>query len=89
MPSSAGRPARAAGDLGLSRGHFLASLASRSSTSWSWRSRAARGLIYQLLAVLALMSVLSWVIIALKGLTLVARRRRSHAFLNFFWNASA
>jgi TonB family protein len=42
-----------------------------------------------LLTVLILMSVLSWVIIALKGLTLVARRRRSHAFLNFFWNATS
>ncbi len=42
-----------------------------------------------LLALLVLMSVLSWVIIALKGLTLVARRRRSNAFLNFFWNATS
>ena len=42
-----------------------------------------------LLAVLVLMSVMSWLIIALKGLTLVARRRRSHAFLNFFWNATS
>ncbi len=42
-----------------------------------------------LLAVLVLMSVLSWVIIALKGLTLVARQRRSQAFLNFFWNATS
>ena len=42
-----------------------------------------------LLAVLVLMSVLSWAILALKGLTLVARRQRSHAFLNFFWNATS
>ena len=42
-----------------------------------------------LLAVLVLMSVMSWLIIALKGLTLVARQRRSHAFLNFFWNATS
>ena len=42
-----------------------------------------------LLAILLLMSALSWIIIALKGLTLVARRRRSQGFLDFFWNASS
>ena len=42
-----------------------------------------------LLALLLLMSLLSWLIIALKGLTLIARRSRSHAFLNFFWNATS
>ena len=40
-----------------------------------------------LLAVLVLMSVASWAIIALKGLTLLARKKRSETFLNFFWNA--
>jgi biopolymer transport protein ExbB len=40
-----------------------------------------------LLAVLLLMSVLSWAILALKGLTLVVRRGRSEKFLNLFWNA--
>jgi biopolymer transport protein ExbB len=42
-----------------------------------------------LLVILLLMSVLSWAIIALKGLSLVTRRRRSQAFLNFFWNATS
>jgi biopolymer transport protein ExbB len=42
-----------------------------------------------LLAILLLMSVLSWAIIALKGLSLVARRNRSQAFLNLFWNATS
>ena len=40
-----------------------------------------------LLAVLLVMSVLSWAILALKGLTLVVRRGRSEKFLNLFWNA--
>jgi biopolymer transport protein ExbB len=42
-----------------------------------------------LLAILVIMSVVSWAIIAVKGLTLVARRRRSLNFLNFFWNATS
>ena len=42
-----------------------------------------------LLAILILMSVASWAIIAIKGLTLLARRRRSTHFLNFFWNATS
>jgi biopolymer transport protein ExbB len=42
-----------------------------------------------MLAILLLMSVLSWAIIALKGLSLIARRRRSQAFLSFFWNATS
>ncbi len=42
-----------------------------------------------LLAILVLMSVASWAIIAIKGLTLVARKRRSESFLSFFWNATS
>jgi len=42
-----------------------------------------------LLIILVGMSVVSWAIIALKGLTLLARQRRSAAFLNFFWNATS
>ena len=47
------------------------------------------GVAKTLLAILLLMSVLSWAIISLKGLSLVARRRRSQSFLNFFWNATS
>ena len=42
-----------------------------------------------LLVILIIMSVLSWVIIAIKGATLVARKGRSNGFLNFFWNATS
>jgi biopolymer transport protein ExbB len=42
-----------------------------------------------LLVILLLMSVLSWAIIALKGLSLIVRRNRSQTFLNFFWNATS
>ena len=42
-----------------------------------------------LLAILALMSVASWAIIAVKGLTMLVRQQRSQAFLNFFWNATS
>ena len=42
-----------------------------------------------LLAILLLMSVASWAVIAVKGLGLVLRQRRSQAFLDFFWNASS
>ena len=40
-----------------------------------------------LLAILIAMSVASWAIIAVKGLTLALRKGRSSAFLDFFWNA--
>ncbi len=40
-----------------------------------------------LLAILVAMSIASWVIIAVKGLTLMLRKGRSRAFLDFFWNA--
>lgn len=40
-----------------------------------------------LLVLLLAMSVASWIIIALKGLSHVMRRRRSQRFLDFFWNA--
>lgn len=42
-----------------------------------------------LLAILLLMSVISWVLIATKGLTQFFRKRRSEAFLDFFWNATS
>jgi len=42
-----------------------------------------------MLVILVAMSVLSWVIIALKGLTLATRRRRSQEFLGLFWNATS
>ncbi|MCC6249645.1 MAG: MotA/TolQ/ExbB proton channel family protein [Rubrivivax sp.] len=40
-----------------------------------------------LLAILLLMSAASWALIAIKGFALARRKRRSTAFLNFFWNA--
>lgn len=40
-----------------------------------------------LLAILVLMSAISWVLIAVKGLTQVIRKQRSEKFLGFFWNA--
>jgi biopolymer transport protein ExbB len=40
-----------------------------------------------LLAILVLMSAVSWGLIALKGLTQIVRTRRSEKFLGFFWNA--
>lgn len=40
-----------------------------------------------LLAILIVMSVASWAIIAIKGLTLALRKGRSREFLDFFWNA--
>ena len=61
-------------DAGLGFGHFIAQ---------------SDGLGKTLLAILVLMSVVSWAIIAIKGLTLLARKRRSLAFLNFFWNATS
>jgi biopolymer transport protein ExbB len=42
-----------------------------------------------LLVILIVMSIASWAIIAIKGATLLARKGRSHAFLNFFWNATS
>ena len=42
-----------------------------------------------LLAILVIMSVASWAIIAIKGLSQIARSNRSSAFLNFFWNATS
>jgi biopolymer transport protein ExbB len=42
-----------------------------------------------LLVMLLAMSVFSWAILAIKGLTLIVRRRRSEAFLNLFWNATS
>jgi biopolymer transport protein ExbB len=40
-----------------------------------------------LLAILVLMSVVSWALILLKGLTQWRRQHRSARFLDFFWNA--
>ena len=42
-----------------------------------------------LLVLLLAMSVLSWIIIALKGLAQWSRQRRSRRFLDFFWNATS
>jgi biopolymer transport protein ExbB len=61
-------------DAALGFGHFIAQ---------------SDGLGKALLTILVLMSVVSWAVIAIKGLTLVARKRRSLAFLNFFWNATS
>ena len=40
-----------------------------------------------LLAILLVMSLISWVLIALKGLSPMIRARRSEQFLRLFWNA--
>ena len=40
-----------------------------------------------LLAILVVMSVLSWALIVGKGIAMLLRRQRSRQFLNFFWNA--
>jgi biopolymer transport protein ExbB len=61
-------------DDGLGFGHFLSQSDAISRT---------------LLVVLLAMSVLSWAIIAVKGLSLAMRRNRSSAFLDFFWNATS
>ena len=42
-----------------------------------------------LLAILVLMSIASWVIIAIKAASLLARRGRSASFLDHFWNATS
>jgi len=64
----------AAADATLGFGHFIAQSDPVGKT---------------LLVILVVMSVLSWIIIAIKGATLVARKGRSSAFLNFFWNATS
>jgi biopolymer transport protein ExbB len=42
-----------------------------------------------LFAILVVMSVISWALITIKGVSLFKRQRRSRAFLNFFWNATS
>ncbi|CAN5921211.1 N/A [soil metagenome] len=42
-----------------------------------------------LLVILIAMSVASWAIIAVKGVSLLTRRSRSASFLDFFWNATS
>ena len=42
-----------------------------------------------LLLILVAMSVASWAIIAIKGLTLVVRKNRASSFLRLFWNATS
>jgi len=42
-----------------------------------------------LLVILIAMSVASWAIIAVKGVSLMLRRSRGQAFLQFFWNATS
>ena len=42
-----------------------------------------------LLAILLLMSVVSWVLIISKGISQIIRRSRSEKFLQMFWNASS
>ncbi|HET6788605.1 MAG TPA: MotA/TolQ/ExbB proton channel family protein [Aquabacterium sp.] len=42
-----------------------------------------------LFGILVLMSVISWALIATKGVALMLRQRRSKSFLNFFWNATS
>ena len=61
-------------DAGLGFGHFIAQSDVVGKT---------------LLAILIVMSVASWAIMAIKGLTLVLRNGRSREFLNFFWNATS
>ena len=61
-------------DAGLGFGHFIAQSDAVGKT---------------LLGILVLMSIASWVIIVIKGLSLVSRRRHSQSFLNFFWNATS
>ena len=40
-----------------------------------------------LLAVLAIMSAISWYLIVYKGISQIVRQRRSAKFLAFFWSA--
>ena len=42
-----------------------------------------------LLAILVIMSVVSWALILGKGIAMLMRRQRSGKFLDFFWNASS
>ncbi len=42
-----------------------------------------------LLVILLVMSIASWTIIGIKGLSSLVRKHRSNAFLNFFWNATS
>lgn len=42
-----------------------------------------------ILVILLMMSVISWVLIFIKGLAGLLRNSRSKRFLNFFWNASS
>jgi biopolymer transport protein ExbB len=42
-----------------------------------------------LFAALIAMSIVSWVLIAVRGIALSLRKRRSAKFLSFFWNASS
>ncbi|MEY4564208.1 MAG: hypothetical protein RLZZ618_3485 [Pseudomonadota bacterium] len=66
--------AAAASNTALGFGHFLSQ---------------ADFIAKALLVIMVLMSVASWAIIVVKGITLVARKRRSETFLNFFWNATS
>jgi biopolymer transport protein ExbB len=63
-----------AADATLGFGHFIAQSDAVGKT---------------LLVVLLAMSVLSWIIVAIKGATLLVRKGRSSAFLQFFWNATS
>ncbi len=58
----------------LGFGHFLAQ---------------ADGVGKALLLILVAMSVASWAIIAIKGLTLYLRKKRAASFLQLFWNATS
>ena len=42
-----------------------------------------------LLAILILMSIASWAIIVIKGVSQLVRKGRSSTFLSFFWNATS
>src|SRR5215472_12682022 len=42
-----------------------------------------------LLAVLAVMSAISWYLIVYKGISQIVRQKRSKAFLEFFWSATS
>ena len=67
-------PDMTAASAGLGFGHFIAQADIVGKT---------------LLAILVLMSIASWAIIAIKGVSLLARSGRSASFLNFFWNATS
>ncbi|HEX6722595.1 MAG TPA: MotA/TolQ/ExbB proton channel family protein, partial [Burkholderiaceae bacterium] len=42
-----------------------------------------------LLAILVVMSVASWALIAVKGFAHLVRKRRTEGFLSLFWNATS